>query len=193
MYPTPRHDDEQYFFNQVLGHYDAPAFIRRIKRLEDAERMLHEQMTANRSELGSMVRLRIGQLRALAGEWASLRPLLADDASLAALTALHDELQPELRLALDATRSAHVLRGALTDLMYAIEIFNQRWRKHLLQFDLAPINELRDGYNRHYLIEKECALRNSRVARLGFHRREPLTTDELRRRYPLLPLPRLAE
>jgi hypothetical protein len=193
MYPAPRPDDEQYFFNQVLGLYDAPAFIRRIKRLEDAERILHEQMTAKRAELGSMVRLRIGQLRALAGDWTSLRPLLADDETLAALAALHDELQPELRLALDATRSAHVLRGALTDLMFAIEIFNQRWRKHLSHFDLASINELRDGYNRHYLIEKECALRNSRVACLGFQRRDPLTTDDMLRRYPLLPLPRFAD
>lgn len=192
MHPTPPDDDDQHIFQRLLGYYDAPAFVRRVKRLEDAERMLHEHVSSKRTENLSIVRMRIGQLRALAGDWQALRPLLADDASLAALEALHGELQPVLRLAVDATRSTHVLRRAIGDLVYAMELFNQRWQRFVTRFDLTVINGLRDGYNRHYLIEKECALRNSRVARLGFQRVMPLTTAELLQRFPLLPLPRLA-
>ena len=34
--------------------------------------------------------------------------------------------------------------------------------------DLTHVNKLRDGYNRYYVLEKECALRNVRLAALGF-------------------------
>lgn len=192
MHPKPPEDDDRQIFQKMLGYYDAPAFVRRVKRLEDAERILDEHLSAKRIENLSIVRLRIGQLRALAGDWQALRPLVGDEASLAELAALHDELEPTLRLPLDVTKSMHVLRGALADLIFAMEVFNQRWQKVLTEFDLSVINELRDGYNRHYLIEKECALRNSRVARLGFQRREPVSTADLLRRFPLLAIPRLA-
>src|SRR5215469_4479677 len=102
MHPKPPDDDDQHIFQKLLGFYDAPAFVRRVKRLEDAERILHEHLGAKRTENLSIVRLRIGQLRALAGNWQALRPLLGDDASLAILEALHDELQPVLRVTLDA-------------------------------------------------------------------------------------------
>ena len=188
----PVDDDDQHIFQKMLGYYDGPAFMRRAKQVEDAERLLHEQLTAKRLEGLAIVRLRVGQLRALAGDWHEVRPLLDDDGSLVVLESLHDALQPELRLAVAATRSRSVLRGALADLTVAIELFNQRWAKHVAQIDLAPINALRDGYNRNYLIEKECALRNSRVARLGFRRLEPLTTGELLAHYPLIALPQPA-
>ena len=192
MHPRPPEDDDQQIIQKMLGYYDAPAFVRRVKRLEDAERIMHEHLAAKRLENLAMVRLRIGQLRALAGDWPALRPLLGDDAALAVLGSLHAELQPVLRLALDPTRSVYVLRGALGDLVYAMGVFNQRWQKYLIEFDLTMINELRDGYNRNYLIEKECAMRNSGVARLGLQRLAPLSTADLLQRFPLLPLPRLA-
>jgi hypothetical protein len=51
---------------------------------------------------------------------------------------------------------------------------------------------MRDGYNRYYLLEKECALRSARVAREGFVRLAPLTLDDIRKMLPLLPVPTLA-
>jgi hypothetical protein len=194
MHQPPRtgDDDDQRIFQQMLGYCDGAAFVRRAKRVEDAERILAEQLGARRSENLSMVRLRIGQLRALAGTWDALLPLLAEDESLAVLSALHAELQPVLRVAVEPTSSHHVLRAALAELIYAMELFNERWHRFLMQFDLSPINALRDGYNRHYLIEKECALRNTRVARLGFRRLDPLTTADLLKRFPPLTVPQLA-
>ena len=40
----------------------------------------------------------------------------------------------------------------------ALTRFNARWRKTVEKLDLRPINELREGYNRYYVIEKACSL-----------------------------------
>jgi hypothetical protein len=188
----PPDDDDRRIVQKLIGMYDAPAFVRRMRRVEEAERTLLEHVAKKRSDKLIMVRLRVGQLRALAGEWDALLPLLATPESLDALRSLHDALNPQLRLPLEATRSLHRLRGALREVTEAIEMFNRRWERLIAEFDLAPVNELRDGYNKHYLIEKECALGNSRVARMGFQRLHPLTTADLQRQFPLLPLPVLA-
>ena len=68
--------------------------------------------------------------------------------------------------------------------------FNRRWRQFLDAVDLRPINELRDGYNRYYVLEKEFAVRSARVARHGFVPLAPLTAAALFELLPLLPVPR---
>lgn len=42
------------------------------------------------------------------------------------------------------------------------------------------------------ILEKECAMRSPRVAAKGFEPARELTRDEVQRRFPLLPMPRLA-
>jgi hypothetical protein len=184
-------DDERRIVQRVLGHFDAPAFVRRVRRLEDSERILREHLAQKRAEWLAMT-LRVGQLLALAGDWDRVRPHLASAESLDGIRMLHDALQPELRLPLKANPSARVLRAVLRELIAAIDLFNQRWQRYIAEFDLGPINALRDGYNLHYLIEKECALGNARVARMGFKRLDPLTTADLLREFPLLLVPSLA-
>src|SRR5947209_7892712 len=132
--PPAREDDDRHLFQKLLGFYDAPAFVRRVKRIEDAERALNEHLHKKRDENLTMVRLRVGQLRALAGAWDALRPFLASDGSLDLLRELHDALKPELRLPLEPTRSRRALRGALIELAEAIESFNRRWQKYLAEF-----------------------------------------------------------
>jgi hypothetical protein len=56
---------------------------------------------------------------------------------------------------------------------------------------LGPLNELRDGYNRYYLLEKECAIRSVALARRGFTPLPPLTLDDLAVLLPPLPVPQL--
>src|SRR5947209_7956154 len=109
----PVDDDDRRIFQKLLGFYDAPAFVRRVKRLEEAERILTEHLADKRADSLSMVRLRVGQLRALAGSWDALRPLLATERSLAELRSLHEALQPVLRLPPKATQSRRALRRAL--------------------------------------------------------------------------------
>jgi hypothetical protein len=56
--------------------------------------------------------------------------------------------------------------------------------------DLSQVNALRDGYNRYYVLEKECASRSPRTARHGFRPLPPLTADDLAALLPPLPVPR---
>jgi hypothetical protein len=63
----------------------------------------------------------------------------------------------------------------------------------LANVDLTAVNELREGYNRYYVLEKECAVRSARIARQGFTPLPPLTHDELMSQFPLLPVPRLRD
>ena len=81
------------------------------------------------------------------------------------------------------------LRGALNELRQSVERFNDRWQAFLPTIDLTPLNELRDGYNRFYLVEKEAVVQSSRVARQGFQPLPALTLADLAEVLPLLPVP----
>ncbi len=137
-----------------------------------------------------MVRLRLGLLHALAGDWGNLRPLLADDDQLDILRRLHAELAPRLRVAVEPTASAGALRQAFRELQESITRFNLRWRAFLAGLDLREVNRLRDGYNRYYVLEKECALRSPRLARQGFRPLDPATPEDFEALLPPLPVPR---
>src|SRR5205823_2559018 len=99
-------------------------------------------------------------LRALAGGWEAVRPHLAGDEEVGVLEGLESALEPRLRAPVAPTRSARAVRRALRELVASLERFNRRWAEYLPTVDLRPVNELREGYNRYYLLEKECALRS---------------------------------
>lgn len=101
---------------------------------------------------------------------------------------LHRELEPRLRIPVEPTSSLRRLRRALVELIESTERFNRGWKPFLEAVDLARVNELRDGYNRWYVLEKECALRSPRLARLGFQRLEPITPETLAVLFPPLPV-----
>lgn len=173
---------------ELLAQYDAPAYIRRARRVQGAFDDLVETCRRQREEWLGMVRLRLGVLRALAGSWEALRPFRTPE-QVNELRDLHDTLSPQLRTPVAAATSPRALRRALVELRESVERFNRRWKAYLKTIDLAAINDLRVGYNRYYLLEKECALRSSAVARHGYRPLEPLTHDELADLLPLLPVP----
>jgi hypothetical protein len=176
--------------NEIVSKFDAPAYVRRARQVEEAFAQLLAAARGRRAEWLTMVRLRLGLLRAHAGAWEALAPLLEDAEQVAELTALHDALQPRLRVRIEPTASIGTLRRALRELTESIERFNRRWAKYLQGLDLTHVNKLRDGYNRYYLLEKECAVRSPLVARQGFRRLGPLTVDDLTALLPPLPVPR---
>src|SRR5207247_5802896 len=88
--------DEKQVLQKMTSYFDAPAFIRRVKRVEDAYQSLLDHLVQKRDEKVEFVRLRVGQLAALAGDWNALRPLVAGRDDLALLRALHEELRPKL-------------------------------------------------------------------------------------------------
>lgn len=182
--------DDDRVLKQFLATYDAPAFVRRARRVQEVFDSLIRRCRQQREEWLPPVRTRLGVLRALAGEWSQLRPWLAGDDPLATLRQLEDLLAPQPCLSVKPTASPRRLRAALGELTDALEAFNRRWQTYLQGLDLTPVNAARDGYNRYYLLEKECAVRSPRIARQGFCRLEPLTRDQLAELLPPLPVPR---
>jgi hypothetical protein len=186
-------DESGEVFKRFLSQYDGPAYVRRARGVQAAAEQLFDHCRRHRAEWLEMARLRISILHALAGDWDNLRPLLADEEQLDILRYLLASLASPLRAPLEPTTSFRSLRRALRELLDSLERFNQRWSAFLMGVDLTAVNELREGYNRYYVLEKECAVRSPRVARHGFVPLQPLTIDDLAAQFPLLPMPRLRE
>ena len=181
--------DERQLVQQFLSYHGAPAYVRRAREVEEAFRALLERCRRQRDEWLTLVRIRLGTLHGLAGDWEPLRPLL-DDEQWEAVRALHAELRPRLRVPVTRTSSLRALRRALAELCESLEGFNRRWAAYLREVDLSHLNALRDGYNRYYLIEKECAVRSPQLARQGFRPLPPATAADLEALLPPLPVPR---
>jgi hypothetical protein len=173
---------------ELLAQYDAPAYVRRARRVQDAYDQLLASCRRQREQWLEMVRLRLGLLRARAGTWEALAAVLPQS-QIEQLRDWHDRLSPRLRAPVEATSSARALRRTLVELRESIERFNRRWAAFLATIDLGGVNEARLGYNRYYLLEKECAVRSPAVARQGFRPLEPVTLEEVADLLPLLPVP----
>jgi hypothetical protein len=185
-------DPDSRAMNEVLAQFDAPAYIRRAAAVESTLAHLLAKCRAHREEMLAMVKLHLGQLWALAGGPDALRPLLADDEQLAVLEGLRAGLSPRLRLPPGPTRSRRTLVRALRALGESIGRFNARWQAYLEKVDLAAVNKVREGYNKHYVLEKACFLRNDVLANRGFVPLPPLTPADLAGLLPPLPAPRPA-
>jgi hypothetical protein len=182
---------EDRIFDEVVGRYAEPAYVRRGRAVEYALGDLLDHCRSRRNELLLLVHIRLAMLRALAGDWAVLAPLLRDEGQVRVLATLHEELSPRLRSPVERTASSRLLALTLQELVESIERFNRRWREYLPTVDLGRVNELRDNYNRYYLLEKECSTHSPNVARQGFRPLAPLTHEELCRRLPPLTVPQL--
>jgi len=191
--PIAGHDQADQLFKRFLAQYDVPAYVRRAQQVEDAYDQLVARCRQQREQWLTFVRTRLGRLHALAGSWDRLEKCLANEKELHMLQRLHADLAPQLRLPVLRTSSDRVLRRAVMELTESIERFNRRWHEFLKKIDLTQVNELRAGYNRYYLLEKECAMRSARLARQGFVLLSPLSVDELAALLPALPVPRLRD
>lgn len=179
-------------FNELASLFDAPAYVRRGRAVEQELQFVVARCEQQRQEWLMMPRLQLGRLQALAGEWSGLSRHLADAEQVTVLESLWAMLQPKLRVPLEPTTSARKLRRALAELIESLERFNARWQGYLGKVDVRRVNELREDYNRYYVLEKACALRSDRLARLGYSPTTPLDLAELQRHLPLLPVPRVA-
>jgi hypothetical protein len=184
--------DQDRIFQEVLGRYDAPAYVRRALRVQQSYDSLLAACGRQRDEWLDMVRIRLATLIALAHDWAALRPFLADDQQCRLLAELHQNLGPKPLVSIPRTPSPRRLRGALRELCESLERFNLRWRSFLSEICLDGVNEERSSYNRYFLLEKECAVRSVVLARRGFQPLEPLTVAEIAELFPELPVPRCA-
>lgn len=184
----PAKDDEGQIFRQILGHYDAPSYIRRARAVEVGLAQLLQHARNKREELFSFVRLDLATLRAQAGDWEALDGIVSVKVRRY-LEGLFRELQPKLRSPVEATTSPARLRKTLEHLRHSVGRFNERWRKYLDDIDWRNINRVREDYNKYYILEKECALRSSRLARQDYRRLEPLSSADILVEMPFLQLP----
>jgi hypothetical protein len=167
--------NDDYLFKQFAARYDVPAYVRRARRVQEAFDNLVARCRKQREEWLLMVRVQVKTALALAG-----------DAADRHLRQLSDVLELAIP-ANTASASKRRLARAQRDLMESVARFNRRWLHYLHEVNVGEINQHRADYNRYYLLEKECALRSARLARLGFQPFEPLTVDELLAQMPLLP------
>src|SRR5688500_552802 len=65
----PSRDDEGQIFREIVGHFDAPSYIRRARAVEESFRELVQQGRRQRAELLEFVRLQLATLQAQAGSW----------------------------------------------------------------------------------------------------------------------------
>jgi hypothetical protein len=188
--PQLANDDDR-LMKQLLGHYDVPAYVRRARRVQDTFDAMLAGCLKQRDEWLELVRIRLGTLRALAQDWCALQPLLADECQVTLLQELDALLKPQLRAPVEPTTSVRHLRRALRELQESLERFNRRWLQYLAELDLRVVNAEREGFNHYYLLEKECAMRSAVLARLGFCRLAPVTTEQIAAILPTLPIPKI--
>jgi hypothetical protein len=169
---------EDRLFKQFVARYDVPAYVRRARRVQDAFNDLVARCRHERDKRLEIVRMHARAVFALVNEEA--RPQL-----LTLGSALGVPIPP----ASPGRLSPYKLRRATAELTESIERFNRSWLHFLHAADLSTVNQLREDYNRYYLLEKECALRSPRLARQGFQRMKPLSPDDLLILLPLLPVP----
>src|SRR5262245_52453275 len=188
---VPCNDSENLVRQQLMGLDGAPAFIRRARHVQDSLEGVLRRCREQREEWLDMVRMRLGTLAALAGDWTRLRRWLEDDDQVDLLCRLHDELRPRLRVPVEETRSPRALRSALHELIESLERFNRRWGEFLPKVDLTEANQAREKYNRYYLLEKECAVGRAGLTRQDFLRLSPVRLEDVARQVTPLPVPRL--
>ncbi len=184
----PERDADARLVQYLMAQHGTPAFARRALRIQEAIDQLHERCRKQREQWLGEGRTLLEDLASLLPGWEALAPVLT--------SFQHVELFPFLQAALgarasfrDVSFSARRVRSRLARFVGWTQHFNVRWHAFLLTQDLAALNELREGYNRWYVIEKECALRSARLARHGFEPMPPYSIQDLLTAFPLLPVP----
>jgi hypothetical protein len=171
---------------QMLGLFDAPAFVRRGQELEQALSRLSDRLRVRRNELLDMVRLRLRQWASVASGPDDAQEILSRPIDqLWLLTGAGPPTWSE--------RSAPLRRrrAVARDLITSLERFNTRWEQLLAVLKLDGVNQSIDHYNRYYVLEKECILGSTRLAARHFVPRAQLSVESLLSEFPPLPVPEL--
>ena len=171
---------------EMLGLFDVPSFARRGQDVEYNLARLRARCGRERAAMLDMVRLRLRQ-------WAGLAtgPGIASDYFAGPIDDLWPlaGAEPPVWARASISGARRKLRTVARDLVASVERFNRRWGDVLGQIDLKPLNQRIDGYNRFYLLEKECSLGSARLAARHFEPKAPIDPDQLRAEFPLLPVP----
>ncbi len=184
----PEHNHDQRLVQYLQARFDVPAYMRRAQQVQESLDCLLGRCRRCRQEWVPEGQRLLEDLALQVAGWDDLSPWLPSPTNREVLPQLKEILGAQVRF-LPRPAAPRRRHRALQQLNEWLHRFNRRWLAFLQQLDLQPINQLRDGYNRYFVLEKECALRSARLARQGFQRLEPVTVADLLRQFPLLPLP----
>jgi hypothetical protein len=81
-------------------------------------------------------------------------------------------------------------KESLKRFVESAERFNRGWRRFLNGVDFDAVNKTRREYNQFYVLEKECAFGNEKVAE-NFEPLGMIDAAYLEVRYPLIVIPKL--
>lgn len=172
-------------FQTLLGLFDTPAYVKRALAMQAALASFERQCQSRRYEWQEGVRMRLRSWNAAS----ALKPAFAGSLGARIIEQIR-ELNEQLLADEPATSSwakPMSASAAWKDLLESVERFNQRWSKFAEAIDASHVNRLIDGYNRHYVIEKEFAIRSSILAQRGFQPLAMVTPIWILDRFPLLP------
>jgi hypothetical protein len=174
----------------LLGLGDPPAYLRRGMSVEDAEARVLKRCRAARDQMLYAVRLRLRLWNRLLRDRPKLQRSISAAAMQSATEIGREAFGPgEPSASVAPTAWIVAARGQWRAYVEAVLDFNAKWRRFLETFPLDDLHRAIDGYNRYYVIEKECAVRSARTALRGFVPRQPWTFDDLLKRFPPLPVP----
>lgn len=177
-------------FLELVAQFDAPAFIKRARRTEEAAAQVMAFCRSRRSVLLEIPALRLATVGALiAYDWPALGEYLQDGSAAEYLDSLHDEWQPQLRVVIQATDSPRKIRRALTELAMTFENFNRKWQLFTRELDLADVNQARADYNNYYVCEKACAFDSEEIGQRGFQELQPFAREDVIKELPYLHVP----
>jgi hypothetical protein len=184
--PAALNADIETEVKEMMGLFDLPAFARRGQDLEITLRRFNERCHTARLQLLDMVQLRLRQWsRAVTGpdSWPTMFT-----GSIEPLWPLAEAERPTWAEFPAPFRHQRIIAG---DLIAAVRRFNRRWDQFVKQLNLEPVNTVIDGYNRYYVLEKECVMGSARLAARNFQQKPLLTTAILLDDHPPLPVPEL--
>jgi hypothetical protein len=185
-------EDNFRLFQKVNAAFDTPAFCRRGATVELAWETLHARCQDQRREFLEIPQLRLATFCALIEGTTHVPLSVISDADRRTLEVLNREWEYRLKVKVFPAKTEQQLRSPFRAVLQSFLRFNQRWQRYITSIDLTGINDLRDNYNRFYVIEKECALWSAKLAQKGFVPLNPIRPEDLFAEFPLLPVPSTA-
>ncbi|MEM9588726.1 MAG: hypothetical protein AAGA03_15700 [Planctomycetota bacterium] len=165
---------------------EEPAFVQRARSTQAAWERLLLSCEVKYEALLQWPRKRMSAMVAQLGtDWTGIGKMLRNPQVAGQLRELHLLWSASLPAYHERSWTG---RGVLMQFRDSAQRFNRSWEHFLNDVDLDSVNRRRREYNQYYPIEKACAMGSERTVGT-FVPMSEVTCDDLRVRFPLLPLP----
>lgn len=182
--------DEARAAMRLFAAAEVPAYLRRAWAVEQAAQDLAADCRRRSELLTAELRRRLADLALAVKGWADLESHLVEG-QYQLIEAAAKALDLGARFGGLADWPPWWLRRQLRKVVAHARRYNQEWPAVVEKLDLSAANTARERFNDYYIIEKECALKSSAVARQGFVPLPPLTREDVLRWFPVLEMPRV--